>query len=141
MGKKNEERTPLLKNNNSSSSATNFGQFYGSSSGKKIEMPIDAPNASMPSIISCLWGLFKWDISGAMLAKFLSDLLQFSSPLLLGFIPPKIPINLPYQSINHFYGGFAHPKLVGLYAGRSIVPFIRIAFLIDECIVRIIGGK
>ncbi|KAF7636050.1 hypothetical protein Mgra_00004499 [Meloidogyne graminicola] len=37
-----------------------------------------------PSIIVCLWNLFKWEVIGAMIAKLFSDLLQITTPLLLG---------------------------------------------------------
>ncbi|KAE9419577.1 hypothetical protein Angca_007423, partial [Angiostrongylus cantonensis] len=41
------------------------------------------PNIRRPSIICCLFSLFKWDIIIAMSTKALSDLLQFCNPLLL----------------------------------------------------------
>ncbi|KAK5966774.1 ABC transmembrane type-1 domain-containing protein, partial [Trichostrongylus colubriformis] len=43
------------------------------------EMPAVKP----PSIIWCLFILFKWDIVSAMFSKALSDILQFCNPLLL----------------------------------------------------------
>ncbi|KAJ1350994.1 Multidrug resistance-associated protein 4 [Parelaphostrongylus tenuis] len=42
-----------------------------------------SPNRKRPSIIWCLFTLFKWDIITAMFTKALSDLLQFCNPLLL----------------------------------------------------------
>uniref|UniRef100_A0A914M6L4 Uncharacterized protein n=1 Tax=Meloidogyne incognita TaxID=6306 RepID=A0A914M6L4_MELIC len=41
-------------------------------------------NKKPPSIINCLWSLFRWEIIGAMIAKLFSDLLQITTPLLLG---------------------------------------------------------
>ncbi|CAK5040957.1 unnamed protein product [Meloidogyne enterolobii] len=41
-------------------------------------------NKKPPSIINCLWNLFRWEIIGAMIAKLFSDLLQITTPLLLG---------------------------------------------------------
>ncbi|CAK5086672.1 unnamed protein product [Meloidogyne enterolobii] len=42
-------------------------------------------NKKPSSIINCLWNLFRWEIIGAMIAKLFSDLLQITTPLLLGF--------------------------------------------------------
>ena len=48
--------------------------------------PEDNSSESLPSIIACLWRLFRWNMIGAMMVKFVSDLFQFASPLLLNAI-------------------------------------------------------
>uniref|UniRef100_A0A1I8BIX4 ABC-type glutathione-S-conjugate transporter n=1 Tax=Meloidogyne hapla TaxID=6305 RepID=A0A1I8BIX4_MELHA len=63
------ERTPLLQ---TSKDSKNINQ--------KQKLNKNKP----PSIIACLWRLFKWEIIGAMIAKLFSDILQITTPLLLG---------------------------------------------------------
>ncbi|VDO25826.1 unnamed protein product [Haemonchus placei] len=46
-------------------------------------LQLETPFMKPPSIMWCLFMLFKWDIVTAMFTKALSDLLQFSNPLLL----------------------------------------------------------
>ncbi|CAD6187548.1 unnamed protein product [Caenorhabditis auriculariae] len=46
-------------------------------------LPHSAPTPRPPSIIWCLFLMFKWDIITAMIFKLISDLLSFCNPLLL----------------------------------------------------------
>ena len=80
--KKDSEQIPLLSTSLSPMSEKD-GALYGSSARKATKITV-VDKEKPPSIVACLWRLFKWEIIGAMLAKLASDLLQFASPLLLG---------------------------------------------------------
>ncbi|KAL3100076.1 hypothetical protein niasHT_022904 [Heterodera trifolii] len=72
-----EERSPLL------SQSSGPPLSYGAREDGSVSAPPPPPPPA-PSIIFCLWQLFKWELIGATVVKLCSDLLQFVSPILLG---------------------------------------------------------
>ncbi|KAL3108383.1 hypothetical protein niasHT_015305 [Heterodera trifolii] len=82
--KEAEERSPLLSQSPDASLSygTREDGFVSASPFGSVSASPPPPVA--PSIIFCLWRLFKWELIGATLVKLCSDLLQFASPILLG---------------------------------------------------------
>uniref|UniRef100_A0A8R1E0R9 Uncharacterized protein n=1 Tax=Caenorhabditis japonica TaxID=281687 RepID=A0A8R1E0R9_CAEJA len=65
------EKAPLLGTFN------NYGAVNSDDAGREI---------ALPSVIVTLWRILKWELLGASFIKFLSDLLQFASPMFLNFL-------------------------------------------------------
>ncbi|CAJ0935675.1 unnamed protein product, partial [Mesorhabditis belari] len=79
---KTDEKTLLLQSTSKSYGGTRNGEM------KEIkEKAKKDPNSpKQPSIVWCLWRLFKWELIAATALKLISDLMQFLNPLLLNLL-------------------------------------------------------
>ncbi|CAD6189209.1 unnamed protein product [Caenorhabditis auriculariae] len=72
--RKNTDKTPLLTNNKN----------YGAVGEQKEDQ--NEREDEMPSLLRTLWILLRWELLGGSFIKFVSDLLNFSNPLLLNYL-------------------------------------------------------
>uniref|UniRef100_A0A0K0DFY7 ABC transmembrane type-1 domain-containing protein n=1 Tax=Angiostrongylus cantonensis TaxID=6313 RepID=A0A0K0DFY7_ANGCA len=96
-----------------------------------------------PSVIAVLWRLFKWELIGASVVKFLSDLLQFANPgflsLLISFTEDR---NVPlYQGIFYSVGLFICSILRSLLLNNYYTMMTRVGTKIQIVLTTAVYNK
>ncbi|XGW34342.1 hypothetical protein V3C99_018310, partial [Haemonchus contortus] len=121
------------------SSPSMYGERFPSCGSLQLKTPFMKP----PSITWCLFLLFKWDIVTAMFTKALSDLLQFSSPLLLRTLirfteDPRKPL---WEGIFTSLAMFGTSELSSLMQSHYYYLMYRVGTRVQTCLTGAIYRK
>ncbi|CAI4229334.1 unnamed protein product [Auanema sp. JU1783] len=122
------DQTPLLQ--------TEETDDYGS-------LPIKPPSLKPPSILWCLFKLFKWDVITAMFVKLISDLLIFCNPVLLksliNFVEhPEAPL---WQGIVLALTMFGCSQLSSLLQSHYFYLMYRVGTRVQTCLTAAVYKK
>ncbi|VDO18714.1 unnamed protein product [Heligmosomoides polygyrus] len=102
-----------------------------------------SPKVKPPSIIWCLFLLFKWDIITAMITKAISDLLQFCNPLLLRSLirfteDSRVPL---WQGLSLALAMFSTSELSSLMQSHYYYLMYRVGTRVQTCLTAAVYKK
>ncbi|RCN37908.1 hypothetical protein ANCCAN_16190 [Ancylostoma caninum] len=126
--------TPLLRDVDEWSPSGDNGYEHQASTASAVKPP---------SIICCLFVLFKWEIITAMLTKAASDLLQFCNPLLLRSLIrfTEDPYRPPWEGILLAVTMFTTSELSSLMQSHYFYLMYRVGTRVQTCLTAAVYRK